>query len=93
MFSASEVRETGVALCRRSPQSLRGIQTGSRLTTREIEVIKLVADGKTYKEIGMILGLSWKTVDGHVQRIRFKTQCHSIALMVRFAIRNGWAEL
>jgi len=89
----SEVRETGGGMCRRHPQSFRGIQTGGRLTTREIEVIKLVADGKTYKEIGMILGLSWKTVDGHVQRIRFKTQCHSIALMVRFAIRNGWAEL
>jgi len=64
-----------------------------QLSTREIDVLKLVADGKTYKEIGHILGLSSKTVDCYSQRIKLKTQCHSIALLVRFAIRNGWAEL
>jgi DNA-binding NarL/FixJ family response regulator len=64
-----------------------------QLSTREIDVIKLVADGKTYKEIGLILGLSAKTVDCYSQRIKHKTQCHSLALLVRLAIKNGWAEL
>ena len=65
----------------------------AQLSTREIDVIRLVADGKTYKEIAMILGLSAKTVDCYSQRIKLKTQCNSVALLVRFAIRNGWAEL
>jgi DNA-binding NarL/FixJ family response regulator len=64
-----------------------------RLTTREREVVSLVADGKTYKEIAQILGLSSKTVDCHSQKIKRKTQCHSVALLVRLAIRNGWVEL
>lgn len=65
----------------------------AQLTAREKEVVKLVADGKTYKEIALILGLSSKTVDCHSQRIKRKTQCHSVALLVRFAIKNGWVEL
>jgi two-component system, NarL family, nitrate/nitrite response regulator NarL len=63
------------------------------LSNREIDVIKLVADGKTYKEIALILGLSSKTVDCYSQRIKLKTQCHSLALLVRFAIKNGLAQL
>ena len=64
-----------------------------QLTTREMDIVKLVADGKTYREIAQILGLSTKTVDCHSQRIKFKTQCHSVALLVRLAIKNGWVEL
>ncbi len=63
------------------------------LTNRERDVVKLVADGKTYKEIAQILGLSFKTVDSYSQRIKLKTQCHSVALLVRFAIKNGLVEL
>lgn len=63
------------------------------LSSRERDVIKLVADGKTYKEIANILGLSCKTVDAYAQRIKLKTQCHSVALLVRFAIKNGLVEL
>ena len=63
------------------------------LTSRERDVVKLVADGKTYKEIAQILGLSFKTVDSYSQRIKLKTQCHSVALLVRFAIKSGLVEL
>lgn len=65
----------------------------AQLSTREIDVLKLMVDGKTYKEIAQILGLSSKTVDCYSQRIKVKTQCHSVALLVRFAIKNGWAQL
>jgi DNA-binding CsgD family transcriptional regulator len=63
------------------------------LSTREIDVLKLMADGKTYKEIAQILGLSSKTIDCYSQRIKVKTRCHSVALLVRLAIKNGWAQL
>lgn len=65
----------------------------TQLSNREIDIIKLLADGKTYKETAQILGLSSKTVDCYSQRIKLKTQCYSLALLVRFAIRNGLAEL
>ena len=64
-----------------------------QLSSREIDVIKLLSEGKTYKEIALILGLSAKTIDCYSQRIKMKTQCYSVALLVKFAIRNGLAEL
>ncbi len=68
-------------------------QPAVQLTNREMDIVKLVADGKTYREIAQILGLSAKTVDCHSQKIKLKTQCHSVALLVRLAIKNGWVEL
>ena len=68
-------------------------ESHARLTAREMEIIKLVADGKTYREIATILGLSIKTIDCYSQRIKLKTQCYSVALLVRLAIKNGWVEL
>jgi len=85
MFSA--------ALCESPYQDPRQDETRARLTTREMEIIKLVADGKTYREIAHILGLSVKTVDCYSQRIKLKTQCYSVALLVRLAIKNGWVDL
>lgn len=85
MFSAG--------LCESPYQDQRSNETLARLTTREMEIVKLVADGKTYREIAHILGLSVKTVDCYSQRIKLKTQCHSVALLVRLAIKNGWVEL
>ena len=85
MFSA--------ALCESPYQDPRQDETRARLTTREMEIIKLVADGKTYREIAHILGLSVKTVDCYSQRIKLKTQCYSVALLVRLAITNGWVDL
>jgi DNA-binding CsgD family transcriptional regulator len=68
-------------------------QSRKQLSDREMDIVKLVADGKTYREIAQILGLSSKTVDCHSQKIKRKTQCHSVALLVRLAIKNGWVEL
>jgi DNA-binding NarL/FixJ family response regulator len=68
-------------------------ETRAPLTTREMEIVKLVADGKTYREIAQILGLSVKTIDCYSQRIKLKTQCYSVALLVRLAIKNGWVDL
>jgi two-component system secretion response regulator SsrB len=83
----------GAALCE-SPYRDQGPNgRPGRLTTREMEIVKLVADGKTYREIASILGLSVKTVDCYSQRIKLKTQCYSVALLVRLAIKNGWIEL
>src|SRR5689334_12193236 len=62
------------------------------LTTREREVLQMLAEGKTNKEIAGVLNLSVYTVDAHRGRIMEKLNLHSINDLVRFAVRNGLIE-
>jgi two-component system response regulator NreC len=59
------------------------------LSSREREVLQMIAEGKTNKEIAAGLNLSVYTVDGHRSRIMDKLNLHSTGELVRFAIRNG----
>jgi len=59
------------------------------LTAREREVLQLVAEGKTTKEISAILGVSVKTADAHRTRLMQKLDIHDIAGLTRYAIRQG----
>ena len=62
------------------------------LTSREREVLQLLAEGKSNKEIAGVLNLSVYTVDAHRGRIMEKLNLHSISELVRFAVRNGLIE-
>jgi two-component system, NarL family, response regulator NreC len=62
------------------------------LTSREREVLQMLAEGKTNKEIAGVLNLSVYTVDAHRGRIMEKLNLHSINDLVRFAVRNGIIE-
>ncbi len=59
------------------------------LTERELQVLELVADGYSNKEIGAMLGISPKTVARHRERIMRKLDLHSCVELVKFAIRTG----
>jgi two-component system, NarL family, response regulator NreC len=59
------------------------------LTSREREVLQMIAEGKTNKEIANTLNLSVYTVEAHRGRIMEKLNLHSTGELVRFAIRNG----
>jgi two-component system, NarL family, nitrate/nitrite response regulator NarL len=59
------------------------------LTDREREVLRMIADGATSKEIGFRLKISYKTVDAHRENIKKKLQVNSIAHLVRYAIALG----
>lgn len=59
------------------------------LTSRETEVLKLVATGMSYKQIGSYLFISHRTVQNHVQNILNKLQLHNRIELVRFAIGRG----
>ncbi len=59
------------------------------LTSREREVLQLIAEGKTNKEIANGLNLSVYTIDAHRGRIMEKLNLHSTGELVRFAVRNG----
>ena len=62
------------------------------LTSREREVLQMLAEGKTNKEIAVVLNLSVYTVDAHRGRIMEKLNLHSINELVRFAVRNGMVD-
>lgn len=62
------------------------------LTEREREVLQLVAEGKTSKDIAERLGISWKTAESHRTHIMEKLAIHDIAGLVRYAIRHGLVQ-
>jgi DNA-binding NarL/FixJ family response regulator len=63
------------------------------LTRREREVLQLVADGNSSKEIAQLLALSVKTVDTHRRQLMEKLQIYSVAELTHFAIREGVTAL
>jgi two-component system response regulator NreC len=62
------------------------------LTPREREVLQLVAEGRTTKEIGAALNISFKTAESHRLRIMSKLDIHETASLVRYAIRRHLIE-
>jgi PAS domain S-box-containing protein len=62
------------------------------LTARELQVLKLVADGKSTKEVAATLNISYKTADSHRSRVMEKLDVHETASLVRNAIRRGLIE-
>ena len=61
----------------------------SRLSPREREVLKLVLDGKTSREIAALLGVRPASVHSYRSRIMAKLEIHNVVGLVRFAIRHG----
>ena len=64
----------------------------SRLSPREIQIVQLVAESKSNKEVSNILHLSVKTVESHRAHIMEKLGIHSVTELVRYAIRNNIVE-
>jgi DNA-binding NarL/FixJ family response regulator len=64
----------------------------NRLTMREREILQLLAEGKTTKEVASALGIAIKTSDTHRSNIMRKLDAHSVAELVRYAIRNKVVE-
>ena len=62
------------------------------LTEREIEILKLIAEGLSNKEIGEELFISHRTVDTHRTNLMKKLEVHNIAGLIRFAIKSGLVE-
>ena len=62
------------------------------LTPRERQVLQLIAEGKSTKEIASLLKISVKTADSHRTNIMSKLETHGIAGLVRYAIRRGLIE-
>ena len=59
-----------------------------RLTVREREIIRLISEGQSSKEVASTLGISVKTADTHRANIMRKLQVHTVSELVRYALRN-----
>jgi DNA-binding NarL/FixJ family response regulator len=70
-----------------APESIR-----DRLTSREREIVQLLAEGKSSKEIASSLSLSVKTVETHRANIMRKLDLHNVSELVRYAVRNQIVE-
>lgn len=65
---------------------------GARLTSREREIVQLLAEGKSSKEVASSLGISVKTAETHRANIMRKLELHSVSELVRYAVRNQIIE-
>ena len=63
-----------------------------RLTSRQREILKLIAAGQTTKEIALALNLSVKTIEAHRAQLMNRLGIHDVAGLVRYAIRIGLLE-
>jgi DNA-binding NarL/FixJ family response regulator len=70
-------------------QSAMKGETSNRLTPREREVLQLVAEAKSSKEIASTLNISVKTVEAHRSKIMIKLNLHSVSEVVLYAVRNN----
>jgi len=78
-----------------NPSTLKGkLNTNqpSRLTSREVELVQLVAEGKANKQIAVELDISIKTVEKHRQHLMEKLDIHDTAGLTRYAIAAGIIE-
>jgi DNA-binding NarL/FixJ family response regulator len=59
------------------------------LTSREREVLQLVAEGKSTKEMAAVLHVSVKTIEAHRSKVMEKLRIHSVAGLTKFAVTEG----
>jgi DNA-binding CsgD family transcriptional regulator len=62
------------------------------LSAREREIVQLLAEGETSKEVAVTLGISVKTAETHRSNIMRKLEVHSVSDLVRYAVRNNMIE-
>jgi len=65
---------------------------GGRLTPRQCEIVQLVAEGRSTKEVATLLNISVKTAETHRANLMRRLNCHSAAELVRYALRNQIIE-
>jgi DNA-binding NarL/FixJ family response regulator len=81
------IRTRGTSSVPEFPQTVR-----DRLTPREREIVQLLSEGKSSKEVAVILGISVKTSETHRANIMRKLEIHSVSQLVRYAVRNQIVE-
>lgn len=89
LFFTSSVSDFVMRGWRKPGDAESSSEMPARLSPREREVIQLLAEGRTNKEVATRLGISVKTVETHRKHIMDKLDLHSLSDLVRYAIQNG----
>jgi DNA-binding NarL/FixJ family response regulator len=76
-------------LDKRKPAKEGVEKADGRLTPRQREIVQLLAEGKSSKEVAVVLGVSVKTAETHRANIMRRLDCHSVSELVRYAVRNN----
>src|SRR5215813_10231636 len=76
----------------KKPKKEENDGSATRLTPRQREIVQLLAEGKSSKEVAVALGLSVKTAETHRANIMRRLDCHSVSELVRYAVRNNIIE-
>ena len=74
------------------PFSIQLKPKSNHLSSREMEVLQLIAEGQPNKQVAAELGVSFKTVDKHRQHLMAKLNIHDVAGLTRYAIAEGIIE-
>jgi DNA-binding NarL/FixJ family response regulator len=69
------------------------VDCARKLSPRERSVLQLLANGKSNKAVGAALGISIRTAESYRARLMKKVELHSLADLVRFAVRNKIVEV
>ena len=70
----------------------RSESPSEQLTMRERQVLQLIAEGKSTKDVAVILNISVKTAESHRSRLMRKLDIHETASLVRYAVRRGLVQ-
>jgi two-component system response regulator NreC len=68
-------------------------QPADPLTSRERQVLQLIAEGKSTKDVAALLGVSVKTAESHRSRLMQKLDIHETASLVRYAVKHGLVQI
>ena len=71
-----------------APEAPSPARLPARLSAREREIVQLLAEGRSNKEIATMLGIAYKTVDAHRTNVMRRLNMHSVTELVRYAIRE-----
>jgi len=91
-FFTSRISEIVFARYIQGKKPLEGTPEKSRITDREREVVQLLAEGKSSKEVAAVLGISVRTVETHRAAIMKKLGLKSFSELIRYAVRNKIVE-
>jgi DNA-binding NarL/FixJ family response regulator len=90
-FTAGAARILVDGFCN-TPSSPQPSLLRKSLSAREREIVQLLAEGKSTKEVAVILGISVKTAETHRSNIMRKLEMHSVSEFIRYAVRNNMIE-
>jgi len=91
-FFTSAASEVILGSLRDSGANAKGEEFQPRLSIREREVVQLLAEGRSNKEVASVLNISTRTVEHHRARVMEKLNLHSLSDLVRYTIRNKMVE-